>query len=116
MKKTFPCALLAALVVGGSVIAQERPTSWRNAEFDKQGMPTEQQRPIFKGDFAECSGDARERVSRSLPRVQMCDPSQNFGIYAQCERMQQSLKAQQKSMYEDLAVGCMARKGWLQVD
>ena len=107
------CAILAVCFFACSAFAEPR---WRNADFEKRGMPIEQQRPIFKGDIAECSGDARERVARSLPRAQMCDPGQNPGMFGLCQQMQDDLKAQKESMFKDLATGCMARKGWLLAD
>jgi hypothetical protein len=37
----------------------------------------------------------------------------NPGLYQECEKQRESQQAQKQQLFKDIALGCMAKQGWL---
>ena len=102
--------LLATLALSGAVLAQDAP--WPNRELEKNGMSREQIGAIYRADIAECSADARERVARAFGPPILCNYDAPTDEFNQCQDAREQRAVQQKALFFDSAIGCMARRGW----
>lgn len=103
--------MLALLCAHAASFAQSN-RQWSNPELLQKGIPTDQYQAIGRGDLAQCRADAKTTVETTLPAARPCDTGQNPGAYYQCDQFRESRNKEREQMFKDLALGCMARKGW----
>lgn len=105
--------ILLTLLFASSASSAQSGTQWINQELLQKGMPTEQYQAIGRGDLAQCRADARASVERSLPAMPPCSIEQNPSTYYLCDQSREFRNKEREQMFKDLAIGCMARKGWV---
>lgn len=84
---------------------------WKNSELIAKGTPNKQVELILKSDIAECSLNAKEKAQGLNPKPQ-CDilgPSASVACFMQ----HRDAEEKTKSVFVDLLLGCMAKRGWL---
>ncbi|WP_305634480.1 hypothetical protein [Polaromonas sp.] len=109
-------ALLAS--VGAPLLAQQQP-KWVNQELLAKQLPTAQYEAIGRGALAQCRAEGQTTTERTLPATVDCSNviqtlgDWNPAAYMECRSLQEQRKAQREQMFRDIALGCMAKQGWL---
>ena len=92
---------------------------WVNQELLKSNMPTAQYNALGRGDLAACRSDATIAVQRTLSTHLDCagiDQNLMGGMYGlECGQRQRERQTEREQLFRDLALGCMAKKGWILV-
>lgn len=105
--------IFLALLFASSVSWAQSGPQWINQELLQKGIPTDQYQAIGRGDLAQCRADARMTVETTLPGIRPCNTGQDPYSYYLCEQSRESKNKEREQMFKDLAIGCMARKGWV---
>lgn len=105
--------LMLALLCAHAASFAQGTRQWNNPELLQKGIPADQYEAIGRGDLAQCRADAKTTVETTLPSARPCDTGQNPGVYYQCDQFRESRNKEREQMFKDLALGCMARKGWV---
>lgn len=109
------CVAKFLLVACAAASAQPGEYQWVNQELRDRNTPQERTVAIGRGDFAQCSADARLTVQRSVnfPDCSAVMSSPNVFLAQECTERLEGAKKSSEQLFKDSVVGCMARKGWL---
>ena len=110
--------ILAIAILGATfkiVYAQQSQYQWINQELLDKKIERERYLAIGRGDIAQCSADARVTVQRTIsyPDCNALMSSTSAFLAQECLERLDNLKKTSEVMYQELAVGCMAKRAWL---
>ena len=104
------CALTTLICLPSH--AQQKAT-FVNQELISKQMPSEQYEAILRGAFAQCRAEATTTAEKTFPSSRPCSIDMNPGLYRECEKQREGQQAQKQQLFKDIALGCMAKQGWL---
>lgn len=105
--------LLGVLGVLGVALAADGPAPFTNQELLDRKVPQAQYEAIFRGAAAQCRAEATAAAAKTFPAPAVCSMDQNPGAFWQCQKSSEAHAQQRQAVLRDVAVGCVAQKGWL---
>lgn len=106
-------SLIVCFIVFSSDVWAQQKTVFVNQELLSKQTGREQYEAILRGNLAQCRAEATETAERTYSTPRMCSMDMNPGQYVVCEQRRDELRAQKQQMFQDIALGCMAKQGWV---